>query len=63
MIDLSHCPACGGPLIEHHEATEKFNEWWDYDCGAQIVNVNGTLEDNDHCRDALEVALRRLQEK
>lgn len=61
-ISLPFCPACNGSMSEHHVADQEQNEWWSFECGAQVVLIDGQLSDNGHCRDALEVALGRINQ-
>ncbi len=61
-IDLTKCPACGSALVVHQDQTDELTEWWGYECDAEVVKIDGKLEDNNHCREALETALRRMQQ-
>lgn len=58
---LTNCPACGAALSEHSRETAESYEFWTFACGGQVVmEENGRLEENDPCRDALRIAVEKL---
>lgn len=58
---LTNCPACGAVLAEHCPERAENHEYWTFACGGQIVrSENGQFEENDPCRDALRLAVEKL---
>lgn len=60
-IQLHECPACRADLVKYHTEDAEQYEWWRFECGAEIVNGPGGLEENEPCRDdRLGRALKKL---
>jgi hypothetical protein len=60
---LDTCPVCDAGQTDHTPETENDWEWWEFECGAEIIRCKDMLEAERPCDRALAAALDRINAK